>query len=79
LEYQLVGVDLKNEIVLFFMEVIILMCWTIWNARNDKIFWQIDQNLQISKQNFRDEFQLLLLRTKRSYHPGINQWIADLT
>lgn len=58
MEYQLVGVDLKNEIVLFFMEVIILMCWTIWNARNDKIFWQIDQNLQISKQNFRDEFQL---------------------
>ena len=63
----------------FFMEVIILMCWTIWKARNDKIFRQIDQNLQISKQNFRDEFQLLLLRTKSSYHQGIDQWIADLT
>jgi len=63
----------------FFMEVIILMCWTIWKARNDKIFRQIYENLQISKQNFRDELQFLLLRTKRSYHPGIDQWIADLT
>jgi hypothetical protein len=63
----------------FFMEVIILMSWTIWKAINDKVFRQIDQNLQISKQNFIVEFQLLLLRTKRSYHAEIDQWIADLT
>jgi hypothetical protein len=62
----------------FFMEVIILMCWTIWMARNDVIFRQIGPSLQNSKDNFRMELQLLLLRDKRCYSPRINQWIANL-
>ena len=64
--------------VSFFMEIIILMCRTIWKARNGMIFRRINPNLRASKENFRDELQLLLLRAKRSDTPGINQWIADL-
>jgi hypothetical protein len=63
----------------FFMEIIILMCWMIWKARNDLIFRQIAPNIQMSKQSFKDEFSLLLLRAKKRYFPRINQWIANLT
>jgi hypothetical protein len=63
----------------FFMEVIVLMAWTIWKSRNDLIFRQIVPNLTIAKQNFNAECQLLLLRAKRSYFPKIEQWIANLS
>ena len=62
----------------FFMEIIILMCWEIWKARNDLIFREENPNIPHTEQNFRDEFQLLLLRVKRSYSPPIDQWIANL-
>jgi hypothetical protein len=58
------------------MEVIILMCWAIWKARNDAIFRQIGPNLQNLKIEFRVELQLLVLTAKKSYSPRINQWIA---
>ena len=51
----------------FFIEIIILMCWAIWKARNDLIFRQENPSIPLAKSNFRDEFQLLLLRAKRSY------------
>jgi hypothetical protein len=62
----------------FFMEVIILMCWAIWKARNDAIFRQIAPTLQNLKIDFKVELQLLLLRAKKSYSPRFNQWIANL-
>jgi hypothetical protein len=62
----------------FFMEIIILMCWSIWKAMNDLIFRQINPSFQLTKQIFLDDLQLLLLRAKRSYSPGLNQWIANL-
>jgi len=45
----------------FFMEVIILMCWTIWKARNDLILQWSNPTLQISKGYIRMELVLLLL------------------
>jgi hypothetical protein len=62
----------------FFMEIIILMCWSIWKARNDLIFRQMNPSFLLTKQNFLDDLQLLLLRAKRIYSPGLNQWIANL-
>lgn len=64
--------------VTFFMEVITLMCWAIWKSRNDFIFRQINPLVQNAKENFRREFELMLLRAKKSYSPQINQWIANL-
>lgn len=62
----------------FFMEIITLMCWTIWKARNDLIFRQINPMMESAKADFRKEFGLLLLRAKKSYSPQIDQWIASL-
>jgi len=62
----------------FFMEVIILMSWTIWKSRNDFIFRQTQPSVAVAKENFREEFRLLLLRAKRAYSPMIEQWIANL-
>jgi hypothetical protein len=62
----------------FFMEVIILMSWSIWRSRNDFIFRQIQPSIVSIKANFREEFGWLLLRAKRAYFPVIEQWIANL-
>lgn len=62
----------------FFIEIIILMSWSIWKARNDLIFWQAAPIILMAKHNFLDEFQLLLLRAKKSYSPSIDLWIANL-
>ena len=71
--------NLKNQLqVPFFMEIIILMCWTIWNARNDWIFRQVSPNLQLFKSCFREELHLLSLRMKRRNLTQFNQWISNL-
>lgn len=71
--------NFKDQLrVPFFMEIIVLMAWTIWRSRNDLIFRQINPTLQVARQNFRAELQLLLLRAKQSYFPSIEQWIANL-
>jgi hypothetical protein len=62
----------------FFMEVIILMSWSIWRSRNDFTFRQIQPTIASAKENFRKEFRWLLLRAKRAYYPMIEQWIANL-
>lgn len=62
----------------FFMEIIILMSWAIWRARNDFIFRAINPTIQLTIMNFKDEWRLLLLRAKKSYSPMIDQWTANL-
>jgi hypothetical protein len=62
----------------FFMEIIIIMCRTIWKVRNDMIFRQISPRMQNAKEDFRKEFELLLLRAKKSYSSQINLWTANL-
>jgi hypothetical protein len=62
----------------FFMEIIILICWTIWQMRNGLIFRNIPPSLQEAKRAFKSEFALLLHRAKRSYFPVIDQWLNNL-
>jgi hypothetical protein len=45
---------------------------------SDLIFLQINPNFQSSKEQFRNEFQLLLLKAKRSYAPRMDQWLTNL-
>lgn len=69
----------RNQLqVPFFMEVIVIMCWTIWKARNDLIFRQVAPSMSLARWGFVDEFRLLLLRAKKSYSPSIDLWIANL-
>lgn len=63
----------------FFMEIIIIMAWTIWRSRNDLIFRQINPSLQLALQNFKDVLNLLLLRAKSSSLVSLEQRIANLS
>jgi len=62
----------------FFMEIIILMGWSIWKARNGLIFNQVQHSVEDTKRAFKSEFALILLRAKRSYFPSIEQWLNSL-
>ena len=62
----------------FFPEIIIIMCRTIWKARNGLIFNQVQPLIQESKKEFKQEFALLLLRAKRKYFPSIELWLNRL-
>jgi hypothetical protein len=42
----------------FFMEIIILMCWIIWMARNDLIFRGQQPTLHLAAQRFKSEIAL---------------------
>jgi hypothetical protein len=62
----------------FFMEVIILMMWSIANIRNDWIFSNKDPTVEGCKRRFINDFRLLLHRAKRKYFPTIELWLDDL-
>jgi hypothetical protein len=50
--------------VTFFMEIIVLMTWSIWTTRNDWVFDDIHPSVQRCKDKFVGEFSLLLHRIK---------------
>jgi hypothetical protein len=55
----------RNQLnVSFFMDIIILMSWSIWMARNDLIFQGQQPNLQSVKARFRKEFAPVILTAK---------------
>jgi hypothetical protein len=54
----------RQLFVPFFMKIIILMSWTIWQMRNGLIFRNIPSSLQEAKRAFGTEFALLLHRAK---------------
>ena len=56
---------------LFFMKIIILLCWAIWMSKNDKIFKLIDESIQDCEQLFLRKMDALLLRAKKSYSPRL--------
>ena len=62
----------------FFMEIIILMCWTIWQMRTGLIFNNRPPSLQQAKGAFKSEFVLILFHAKRSYFPEIESLLNNL-
>ena len=61
------AVELKAQLnTQFFMEAIILMCWTIWTARNELIFKANQISLQDCMHFFFREGKLVGLRVKSS-------------
>ena len=71
--------DLKGQIgSQFFMVTIILMCWTIWLARNEIIFNGNQLNLQDCRRTFFKEVRLVSLRVKTSLSTLFDQWIQSL-
>lgn len=76
--YQLLTSFRDQLHVPFFMEIIVLMAWTIRKSRNDLIFRGINPSIQQAKLNFKEEWRTLLFRAKRRYYPTIEQWTAGL-
>jgi len=70
--------DLRRQIAEpFFMEVITLMSWSIWNARNNFIFKNEAFSIQGTKNAFIKEFALVIQRAKTKYFPNIVQWLES--
>jgi hypothetical protein len=59
----------------FFMDIIIIMSWSIWMARNDFIFNGLQPSLQSAKACFRKEFALVILRAKPSLKQQLVLWL----
>lgn len=59
----------------FFTDVVIILCWVIWMARNDLIFRDIQPMATSSKSLFFKEFALVTLRAKRQLPDLMSSWI----
>lgn len=62
----------------FFMETIILLCWTIWNARNELIFRGNGSNSLDCARFFFKELRLIRHRLKQDLHQALGSWIQSL-
>lgn len=61
----------------FFMDVIILLSWCIWMARNDQIFRNIQPTLQRCRSHFEQEFAWVILRAKKSLPQEMQLWMDN--
>nr|TKW33543.1 hypothetical protein SEVIR_2G243800v2 [Setaria viridis] len=62
----------------FFLEITVLMAWSIWITRNGIIFDNQDASIQRCTDNIRKEFALVIHQTKKKYHPNIDLWASSL-
>jgi hypothetical protein len=67
--------DFRRQLgVPFFMEIIIIMGWSIWTLRNDVIFKGIPASSLRGMEIFKFNFRQLLWRAKKKYFPHIVSW-----
>jgi hypothetical protein len=64
--------------VSFFMEIIILMPWSIWTTRIDGLFNGKDPTVEDCLSKFRREFLLLLHRVQQNTLMAMEDWIHVL-
>jgi hypothetical protein len=70
---------IKDTLVVpFFMEIIILMIWSLWRTRNDWIFNNIDPSVAECRRKLKAELSLLLLRARQDHIPALDAWTANL-
>lgn len=62
----------------FYMEIIILLCWSIWTVRNDLIFRGIPSCCLRGLEIFKLFFKQLLWRAKKKYFPAIELWLEQV-
>ena len=62
----------------FFLTAVVLICWTIWTARNDLIFKGIQPSLPCARRLFSSEMLLLMHRVKPSLANQFDQWIQTM-
>jgi hypothetical protein len=62
----------------FFMEVIILLCLSIWHTRNQWMFEGVHPTIQDCRRHFITEFSLVLLRAKHQHLQDMMNWMEAL-
>nr|TKW09984.1 hypothetical protein SEVIR_6G136800v2 [Setaria viridis] len=68
--------QIKHKLeVPFYMEIIILIIWSIWTTRNNWLFNDLDPFTMNCKQKFLDEFSALLLRARPSLVQQMEVWM----
>ncbi|RLM97793.1 ML domain protein isoform X2 [Panicum miliaceum] len=71
--------QIKDKLqVPIYMEIIILMAWSIWTTRNDWIFKEIDPIVDSCKRHFMAEMFLLSHRTKPELAAAVETWLQSL-
>ena len=71
--------EIKTQLhVPFYMDIIILFCWSIWMQRNDFIFKGIPPSPDRCLHNFGKEFALVILRAKTRWKVLMSEWIETL-
>ena len=72
--------DLQEKFqVSFHMEIIIIMAWSIWITRNDKIFKNISPYfVQVCLDLFKKEFAMVIHRAKDNTMPQMQQRLQNL-
>nr|TKW02024.1 hypothetical protein SEVIR_8G217500v2 [Setaria viridis] len=61
----------------FYMEIIILMTWSIWTTINNWMFNSVDPSPQLCKDKFSSKFNLLLRACPRLIHL-MEAWLHSL-
>jgi hypothetical protein len=59
----------------FFLDIIILGCWSIWRTRNNFLFKDVTPNLYRCKKLFKKELALLVFKAKRKSYAGLADWV----
>ena len=62
----------------YFMEIVILGCWSIWNQRNGMIFDGIPCSINECKYDFIRSFRITMMRAKPSLKDGMSSWIDNI-
>jgi hypothetical protein len=71
--------NIKRQLrVPFAMEVIIIMCWSIWTERSSWLFRNEEPSIASCKATFKKEMDLVIHRSKKKYTPDMKQWLINL-
>nr|TKW01386.1 hypothetical protein SEVIR_8G176700v2 [Setaria viridis] len=73
---QNIILQIKNKLqVPFYMEIIILIAWSIWTTRNGWFFNNLAPSPGVCLQKFTSEFKDILLRVKPRYLQQMEIWL----
>jgi len=59
----------------FFMEIIVLMCWSIWRSRNALVFEPEEQSVNIVLQSFSSHFSSVIIGGKSRHVQAMKAWL----
>ena len=74
-----IGLQANPDSAIFFMGILIIMSWTIWNSKNNLIFKNKSLSIQGAKSFFKKGFAMVIHREKPRYLPAIiHCWLDAL-